>query len=96
MENRRRSAEESALLAGDIIDELGLARAVLVSDSYHMLRSNLLTGRGEWVVCSSLAPASRIDYPRFYPSSLPREFAACDWFLIKQACNLPSTNVPGL
>ena len=96
MEAMSRSTEESALFAGDILDDMGLSRAVLVSDSYHMLRASWLYRRRGLEVFRSPVPASRINYPLFYPYSLLREFVAFHWFLVKQALDLPFTHVPGL
>ena len=96
MEEMSRSTEESAIYAGNILSDMGLSRAVLVSDSYHMLRATWLYRRRGLEIAGSPVPASRINYPLFYPYSLLREFIAFHWFLFKQALNLPFTHVPGL
>ncbi len=96
MEEMSRSTEESAFHAANILSDLGHSRAVLVSDSYHMLRATWLYRRRGLEVSGSPVPASRISYPLFYPYSLLREFIAFHWFLLKQALNLPFTHVPGL
>lgn len=96
MEEMSRSTEESAAYAGNVLDGLGLSRAVLVSDSYHMLRASWIYRQQDLTVFGSPVPASRINNPLFYLYSLLREFIAFHWFLLKQAFNLPFTHVPGL
>ena len=96
LENESRSTEESAAHSRIILDRLGLSRALLVSDSYHMLRAIWLFRRTGLTVYGSPVPAGRINYPLFYPYSLLREFVAFHWYLIKEILNLPITHLPGL
>lgn len=96
LEDRSRSTEENAIYSKRIMDELGLSRVVLVSDSYHMLRARWLF-RGQGIAAfASPAPAERIRDPRHYPYSLVREFIAFNWQVFKDAFNIPLTHISGL
>ena len=96
MEESSRSTEENAIYSRRLMDELGLRRAVLVSDSYHLLRAGWIFQRRGLAAFSSPIPASRIRYPLFYPYSLLREFAALHWQLLKEVFNIPITHLAGL
>ena len=96
LEDQSRSTEENAINSTQILTNRGLSSVVLVSDSYHMLR-------GEWIfrdmgleAYTSPVPASRINYPLFYPYSLLREFVAFHWYEIKKLFNIPVTHVYGI
>ena len=95
-EARSRSTEENAINSKRLLDELGLSRVVLVSDSYHMLRAGwLFSGRGVQNVASPV-PAQRIRGRMVYPYSLLREFVAFNWQLFKDAFRIPWTHVSGV
>ena len=95
-EDRSRSTEENAIYSKEILDELGLSRVVLVSDSYHILRAGwLFGGRGIDSVASPV-PADRIRGATVYPSSLIREFIAFNWQLLKEVFRIPWTHVSGI
>ncbi len=96
LEEASRSTEESASYSRLILDERGISRTVLVSDSYHMLRATWLFEKEGLTVSASPVPANRIHYPLFYPYSLLREFVAFHWYLLKETFNLPITHLPGL
>lgn len=96
LEEASRSTEESASFSRLILDERGISRTVLVSDSYHMLRATWLFNQQGLTVSASPVPAHRIHYPLFYPYSLLREFVAFHWYLLKETFNLPITHLPGL
>ena len=96
MEESSRSTEENAIHSRRLLDELGLERAVLVSDSYHLLRANWIFRLRGVAAFNSPIPASRIRYPLFYPYSLVREFAALHWQLLKEALQLPITHLAGV
>ena len=96
MEERSRSTEENAIYSERLLQDLGLSRIVLVSDSYHMLRAGwLFNGRGmkTW---ASPVPADRIRGGLVYPYSLAREFLAFNWQLFKELFNIPLTHISGI
>ena len=96
MEESSRSTEENAIHSRRLLDELGLARAVLVSDSYHLLRANWIFRLRGLAAFNSPIPANRIRYPLFYPYSLAREFVALHWQLLKEVLNIPITHLAGI
>ena len=96
MEELSRSTEENAIHSRRLLEELGLPRVVLVSDSYHILRANWIFRQQGISAFNSPVPASRIRYPLFYPYSLAREFAALHWQLLKEAFHIPVTHLAGL
>lgn len=96
LEEQSRSTEENALFSQRILAELGLERAILVSDSYHILRASWLFGQRGIETVASPVPASTIRDPLMYPYSLAREFAAFNWQLLKDALRLPITHVSGI
>ena len=96
MEERSRSTEENAIYSQRLLDDLGLSRIVLVSDSYHLLRAGwLFTGRGMKTLASPV-PANRIHGGLVYPYSLAREFLAFNWQLFKELFNIPLTHISGI
>ncbi len=96
MEESSRSTEENAIHSRRLLDELGLERAVLVSDSYHLLRANWIFRLRGLAAFNSPIPANRIRYPLFYPYSLAREFVALHWQLLKEVLNIPITHLAGI
>ena len=96
LEDKSHSTEENALFSSRLMAERGWTSAVLVSDSYHMLRAGwLFTQRGVETYASPV-PAERIHHPHSYPHSLLREFLAFHWQILKEALNLPVTHLSGL
>lgn len=96
LEENSRSTEENAIYSREILEEHGVSSVVLVSDSYHMLRSEWIF-RSEGILAStSPIPASRINRPLFYPFSLVREFAAFHWFIFKEVFNIEITHIYGV
>ena len=96
LEQKSRSTEENALFSSQIMTESGWTTAVLVSDSYHMLRANWLFRLYGVKPYASPVPAKRIHYPLSYPYSLLREFLAFHWHVLKEALNIPVTHLSGL
>lgn len=95
-EARSRSTEENAIYSKELLDELGLSRVVLVSDSYHILRAGWLFGKRGVDSFASPVPAERIRGPLVYPMSLAREFIAFNWQLFKETFRIPWTHVRGI
>ena len=96
MEERSRSTEENAIFSKPIMREGGYEDAILVSDSYHMLRASWLFGRQGMALSASPVPASRIRGRLSYPRSLLREFLAFHWHFVKDALGLPMTHLGGM
>lgn len=96
LEDKSRSTEENALFSSQLMRERGWTSAVLVSDSYHMLRAGWLFTRQGVETYASPVPAERIHHRRSYPHSLLREFLAFHWQVLKEVLNLPITHVSGL
>ncbi len=96
LEDNSRSTEENALFSSRLMAERGWTSAVLVSDSYHMLRAGWLFTQREVEAYTSPVPAKRIHHPHSYPYSLLREFLAFHWQILKDALNLPVTHLSGI
>ncbi len=95
LEETSRSTEENAIFSSQIMAAHDWTSAVLVSDSYHMLRAGWLFSQQGVEANASPVPASRIRR-HSYIRSLLREFLACHWQFIKEALNLPITHLTGL
>ena len=96
LEQKSRSTEENAIFSRRIMKEMGLEDAVLVSDSYHMLRASWLFERQGIATYRSPVPARRIRPPLSYPASLVREFLAFHWQLVKETLQIPVTHLNGI
>lgn len=96
LEEQSRSTEENAIYSRRIMDGLGIADVVLVSDSYHMLRAGWLFQLQGISTFRSPVPARRIRSPLSYPYSLIREFVAFNWQLFKEIFQIPVTHLKGV
>ncbi len=96
LEDNSRSTEENALFSSQLMTARGWTSAVLVSDSYHILRASWLFALQDVEVYASPVPATQIYHPLAYIRSLLREFLAFHWQFIKEALNLPVTHLNGL
>ena len=96
LEAQSRSTEENAIFSKRLLDEMGLSRVLLVSDSYHILRARWLFGMQGIETYASPVPSSRIRGSLVYPASVAREFIAFNWQLFKEAFNLPQTHISGI
>jgi len=96
MEENSRSTEENAIYSRQILEQNGFVSAVIVSDSYHILRAEWLFRDQGITAYTSPIPASRINRPAFYPYSLVREFVAFHWYVVKSALNIPVTHIYGV
>lgn len=93
LEGRSRSTEENALFTAEIMIANGWETAIVVSDSYHMLRSDyLFTSEGVEVFMSPV-PAEQIRGRPSYHYSVIREVAAFHWQIFKDIFNIPVTNI---
>jgi uncharacterized SAM-binding protein YcdF (DUF218 family) len=75
LEDRSRNTEEQMRNVGALIRRYGWARAMLVSDSYHVFRARYIIRRMGFDVALSPVPAATIG-PLFYVMSVVREVAA--------------------
>ncbi|MCY3781820.1 MAG: YdcF family protein [Chloroflexi bacterium] len=96
LEEKSRSTEENAIFSKRLMIDEGFADAVLVSDSYHMLRASWLFQLQGIETTSSPVPASRIRSPLSYPASLLREFFAFHWQFLKEVFQIPLTHLNGV
>ena len=96
LEEQSRSTEENAIFSRRILEGIGIADVVLVSDSYHMLRASWLFHLQGISTYRSPVPAQRIRSPLSYPYSLIREFVAFNWQLVKETFQIPVTHLKGV
>ena len=92
LEEQSRSTEENAIHAKVIILANGWQNAIIVTDSFHMLRAHLIfDGKG---ITHYNSPVPR-QWVRqgWYIMSFTREIVALQWQIIKETFNLPYTNV---
>jgi uncharacterized SAM-binding protein YcdF (DUF218 family) len=93
LESNSHSTEENALYSRDLMEANGWQNAILVSDSFHMLRADFIfSTRGHEVV---LSPVSSSKLRKtYYATMIGREVLAMHWQIFKDAFNLPITHVP--
>ncbi len=96
LEEMSRSTEENAIFSRRIMAEQGYGDAILVSDSYHLLRATWLFERQGIHASGSPVPSSRIRGRLAYPLSLLREFLAFHWHFVKDALGIPLTHISGI
>jgi uncharacterized SAM-binding protein YcdF (DUF218 family) len=91
LEENSRSTEENALNTRAIMAERGWTTAVVVTDSFHMLRAG-------WIFSGYGIEHTRYPVPRnrvriwWYGSSLAREIAAIHWYGFKRLFNIEATD----
>ncbi|GAB4521581.1 MAG: YdcF family protein [Anaerolineae bacterium] len=92
LEEQSRSTEENAIYAGDIMQANAWETAVLVTDSFHMLRASWIFDTHDITHYPSPVPREWVrDY--FYNRHFTRELLALHWQAVKEALNLPFTNI---
>lgn len=98
LDEQSASTEENAIYAQEIMLENGWDSAVLVTDSFHMLRANWIfnTYFDDNAITHTRHPVPR-DWVRnrFYVRHFSREIVALHWQAFKDLLNLPVTSVPG-
>ena len=98
LDEQSRSTEENAIYAQAIMLENDWTSAVIVTDSFHMLRANWIfeTYFDENSIHHTRSPVPR-DWVRnyFYMRHSLREIVALQWQAFKEIFNLPITAVPG-
>lgn len=96
LEDRSRSTEENALYTREIMDANGWTRALVVSDSFHMLRAEwIFNGYGIEFTPGPVLP-DQIRSTSTYLASLSREVLALHWYFLKSTLNLPITYISGI
>lgn len=93
LEAQSRSTEENALFSREIMQMQGWEDALLVTDSFHMLRANWIFNTQEIVNYPAPVPTNQM-LKRIYFVSLGREIIALQWQALKETLNLPVTYVP--
>lgn len=92
LEELSKSTEENAIYAYQIMAENGLTDAVLVTDSFHMLRASWIFDTQGITHHTSPVPRERMRL-RFYVQHTAREVVALHWQAFKQLLNLDVTHV---
>lgn len=93
-EDESRSTEENAIYSRLLMVEAGWQTAIIVSDSYHMLRARWIFDQQNIVAFTS--PVAMTGRSGDYASATLREIAALHWLLVKTLLNLPITYVAGI
>ena len=92
LEEQSASTEENALYAHEIMRSMGWVDALLVTDSFHMLRASWIFDAEGITHYRSPAPREWVrDY--FYNRHFTREIVALHWQAFKETLNLPVTRV---
>jgi uncharacterized SAM-binding protein YcdF (DUF218 family) len=92
LEDSSHSTEENAIYSRQIADARGWQQAVLVTDSYHMLRASWMFNHYGIDHTRSPVPREQIR-GEWYPRHFVREILALHWYGFKFVLNLPYTNV---
>lgn len=93
LEETSRSTEQNAINAKTIMAERGWQTAVIVTDSYHMLRAGWIFG-GEGIDYTRYpVPRNRVRV-QWTAISLVHELAAIHWYAAKGVLGLQVTNFP--
>ncbi|HRE49073.1 MAG TPA: YdcF family protein [Aggregatilineales bacterium] len=93
LEEKSLSTEENALESKPIMAQQGWQTALLVSDSYHLWRAEMLfRAQGISVVSSPAQVTSGGLHWRTALSNTLREVAAAGWYVFKTLLGLPITN----
>lgn len=93
LEEASRSTEENAAYSRTIMQSNGWTRLLVVSDGYHLLRTQWIFAQQGMAIYTS--PAADPPFLNLL-SSMGREVVALHWQLVKSILNLPITYVPWL
>jgi uncharacterized SAM-binding protein YcdF (DUF218 family) len=93
LEDRSRSTEENALYTSELMQTNGWDTLLVVSDGYHLLRTQWIFSRQGLSIYTSPAADPPLINHLF---SIGREVVALHWQLFKTLFNLPVTFVPYL
>jgi uncharacterized SAM-binding protein YcdF (DUF218 family) len=95
LEEASRSTEENAMHTREVMQENGWQTAVIVTDSYHILRAEWIFSQEGVTVYSSPVNWREVRLSA-YGFSLAREVAALHWQFIKTVLGLHITYIPGI
>ncbi len=93
IEEKSHSTEENALYAQEIMTENNWTTAILVTDSFHMLRASWIFELQGVTHTRAPVPRDRVAR-RFFIQHFSRELIALHWQAFKTFFNLPVTNIP--
>lgn len=93
IEEKSHSTEENALYAQEIMTEKNWTTAILVTDSFHMLRASWIFDIQGVTHTRAPVPRDRVAR-RFFIQHFSRELIALHWQAFKTFFNLPVTNIP--
>lgn len=82
LEETSRTTAENARQARQLMQRHGWHSAIVVSDSYHVLRARYLFARAGVDAGASPVPAAEVGSPLFYVMSVGREVAALQWQMV--------------
>jgi uncharacterized SAM-binding protein YcdF (DUF218 family) len=94
LENQSHSTEENAIYSQQFMEENNWSTAILVTDSFHILRSRIIFESQGYTVTLSPVPWQEINNTGFYISMLGREIVAFHWHIFKDLLRLQVTSVP--
>jgi uncharacterized SAM-binding protein YcdF (DUF218 family) len=94
LENQSHSTEENALYSRTLMEQNNWSTAILVTDSFHILRSRIIFQSQGYTVTLSPVRWQEINNTGFYISMLGREIVAYHWHIFKNLFRLQVTSVP--
>lgn len=93
IEEKSHSTEENARYAQEIMTEQGFQSAILVTDSFHMLRASWIFDQQGIAHTRGIVPRDWVAR-RFFIQHFAREIIALHWQAFKTFFNLPVSNIP--
>ncbi|PJF29558.1 MAG: hypothetical protein CUN52_07775 [Phototrophicales bacterium] len=93
IEEKSHSTEENARYAQEIMTEQGFQSAILVTDSFHMLRASWIFDQQGIAHTRGTVPRDWVAR-RFFIQHFAREIIALHWQAFKTFFNLPVSNIP--
>jgi uncharacterized SAM-binding protein YcdF (DUF218 family) len=94
LENQSHSTEENAIYSRNFMEENNWSTAILVTDSFHILRSRIIFESQGYNVTLSPVPWQDINNIGSYVAMLGREIVAYHWHIFKDLLRLEITSVP--
>jgi uncharacterized SAM-binding protein YcdF (DUF218 family) len=94
LENQSHSTEENAIYSRQFMEANNWSTAILVSDSFHMLRSRIIFQSQGYSVTLSPVRWQDINSIGSYITMLGREIVAYHWHIFKDMLRLRVTSVP--
>jgi uncharacterized SAM-binding protein YcdF (DUF218 family) len=94
LENQSHSTEENAIYSRQFMEENNWSTAILVTDSFHILRSRIIFESQGYTVTLSPVLWQDINNIGSYVAMLGREIVAYHWHIFKDLFRLNVTSVP--